>query len=250
MKANRPVVFFDLETTGTNTGKDRTVSLYLSKVVDGSVIDTYSALVNPCMAIPKEASDVHHITDEMVKDKPAFKDIAENVYNFLSGCDVAGFNIIAFDVPMLCEEFATCGINWPAPDVAKIDACSIFRLKEARTLTAAMKFYCNEEMEGAHDAGNDVNATIKVFFAQMRQYPDLADLTPEQIESFCTGGVKSLDVAGKIILNKDGVPCYGFGKSINVPVRSDRGFGEWMLKNNFPANTKAVVRKILSGSMF
>ena len=170
---------------------------------------------------------------------------SRHIFDFFAGCDVGGFNIINFDVPLLCEEFARAGFDWPTDDVRKIDACSIYRIKESRTLTAAMRFYCNEEMEGAHDAGNDVRATAKVLAAQLEQYEDLAAMSPAELEAFCTGGVINVDVAGKIVLDANGIPVYAFGKDKGLSVQKNPGFAEWMLGKDFPANTKAVIRKLI-----
>jgi DNA polymerase-3 subunit epsilon len=202
-------------------------------------------LVNPGMPIPKEATEVHNITDDMVKEAMPFAAYAKGIHEFFSGCILCGYNIKNFDVPLLSEEFSRCGINWPDADVKIIDAYKIFAIKERRDLTYAVKFYTGETLGGAHDAEVDVDATINVFAAQMRVYPDLKAMSVDELQRFCDEGVTNVDLAGKIVLNGQGVAVYSFGKSKGVPVTSDKGFGEWMLKNDFPENTKAIVRSLI-----
>ena len=245
----KPIVFFDLETTGKSVTKDRIVQLHMKKL-DGNLqpaADPLSLLINPGIPISAEATAIHGITDEMVKDAPKFNEVASLVMEYLGTDNVGGYNIKNFDVPFLCEELARCNITWPLPEMLIIDSYKVFSIKEQRNLTEAVRFYCNRIMEGAHDAGNDVDATVDVFGGQLNRYPDLAAMDDAALAAFCSDGIKTLDLAGKIYLNKDNVPCYAFGKSKDVPVTNDRGFGEWMLRetSDFPPNTKAVVRSIL-----
>lgn len=245
----KPIVFFDLETTGPNPTKDRIVSLFMVKLgPDLNVLGVdLSTLVNPGIPIPAESTVIHGITDEMVASAPPFKEIASDVLNYLGSDTLGGYNIATFDVPLLSEEFGRCGINWPVGIPVIVDAYKIFAIKERRDLAAAVKFYTRKDIDNAHDAGGDVASTIDVFAGQLAMYPDLSSMDESSLNGFCNQGITFLDLAGKIYLNKDNVPCYAFGKSKDVPVMNDRGFGDWMLRetSDFPANTKAVVRSIL-----
>lgn len=246
----KPIIFFDTETTGTNTSKDRILQLAALKKMSifATEGELKTMLINPCMPIPEEATAVHGITIEMVQDKPTFKQIAKAAFEFFRGCNIAGHNVREFDVPLLSEEFARCEITWPEPETKIFDTVRIFRIKERRDLASALKFYTGETMEGGHDAGNDTVAAAKILEAQVRRYEELATMTDEELDLFCMDGVKALDFAGKIIL-KDGVAVYSFGKEKGKPVTEAPGFGHWMLKesSDFPTNTKNVVREILFG---
>lgn len=248
MQESKPIVFIDLETTGTSTTKDRIVELAMKKMYAiNKPGELKTIVVNPGIPIPKGASDVHGFTDEMVKDKPKFIQYAKAVFEELRGCDIAGYNIRNFDLPLLFEEFARCGINWPLGDEKIFDSCNIFKIQEPRTLEAAVKFYCNRSIEDAHTAGGDVDSTIDVFFSQLQRYPDLISLSTDELDIFCTNGQKVLDVAGKIAVDAEGHPVYNFGKDSGKRLRDNPGFGQWMLKadSDFPTNTKNVVRAII-----
>lgn len=241
----KPIIFFDLETTGTDVVNDRIVQFAAMKVPETftEINEQKNVLMNPGRPISKEASEVHGITDEDVKDKPKFAQYAKGLFDFLSGCNYAGYNIIHFDVPMLSEEFARCGIEWPAKDSSFYDACNVFREKEKRDLTNAVKFYCNESHEDAHDALADVKATWKVFLAQQDRYEDLN--TPEKYAAFCVIP-GALDLAGKIVLNENGEAVYNFGKDKGKSVKHNPGFGQWMLNQSFSTNTKNIVRSLIN----
>lgn len=242
------IVFLDLESTGVDVVKDRIVQIAARKMnhdfTEEEEVKKY--LVNPGVPIPKEASDIHGITDEMVADQPTFAQRAVALNGYLQGCIIAGYNIIGFDVPMLSEEFGRCNINWPEDGAMFADAYVIFRQKEKRDLEAALMFYTGEQHEGAHDAGADILATEKVFKAQLKHYEDLKGMTIQEVHQFCQGDVPRLDLAGKIIL-KDGVAVYSFGKDIGKSVKENPGFGHWMLdpKNSFPKNTRDVVLSLI-----
>ncbi len=255
---NEHIAFIDLETTGLELESARIVQLstfkiatveLLRPVIDTASVEQKTYLVNPGIPIPKEASDVHGITDEMVRNKPPFSAYSKGLLGFLDGCDLAGYNVINFDIPLLAEEFARCGIDWPAPGYNVLDACTIFREKEPRDLSGAVRFFCGRELEGAHGADADAMASFEVLFAQLNKYDDLRAMTPAEISEFC-GTNKRLDLAGKIELNDRGQPFYTFGKAKGKEVQADRGFGEWMLKQTFfTTNTKRVLRRILYGEI-
>ena len=239
--------FFDLETTGKSITRDRIVQLSAIAVdqqlnQSGSAIELF---FNPKMPIPQEAVNVHGITNDMVKDAPVFKSLATGIAAYFSDCIICGYNIMAYDIPLLSEEFGRVGIEWPSKETVIIDVYKIFALKEKRDLANALKFYTGKAIEGAHNAVNDNLATIEVLKGQLEMYPDLREMDHAALYAFCNDGKKNVDLAGKIVLNDDGIPVYSFGKSQGVPVAKDRGYGEWMLKNDFPANTKKVIRDIL-----
>lgn len=247
----KPVIFFDLETTGTSTTKDRIVQLAAYKkqslYAPSNDAELKKMLINPAMPIPEGATAVHGITNDMVKDKPAFKQYAKAAFEFFRGCNVAGHNVREFDVPLLSEEFLRCEIVWPEPGTKIFDTLRIFRKEEKRDLASALKFYTGETLEGGHDAGNDTIAACKILEAQIRKYEHLQNLTDEQLDLYCMDGVKALDLSGKIILNESGVPVYSFGKSKGKPVKDEPGFGQWMLNQDFPTDTKNVIRELLFG---
>lgn len=241
------IAFIDLETTGTDFVADRIVQVAVA-IMDpdtGAPYQVKEALINPGRPIPNEATEVHGINDQMVAGRPTFAAIAKSLFVFLEGSDVGGFNVINFDVPFLAEEFARCSIDWPAPGTLFFDPYQIFATKERRDLTGAVRFYLDRPHEGAHGALADVLASVEVLKAQMNKYPDLDELP--KVAAFCQGTEKRLDLAGKIILNAQGVAVYSFGKSKGESVIENPGFAMWMLKpeQNFPENTKKVVRKLL-----
>lgn len=243
----KPFIIFDLESTGTSVTKDRIVSLAAKKVDRefNEVSPMRTILINPQMPIPAQATEVHGITDEMVKGAGTFAAYSKALAEYFEGCDLAGYNLKSFDVPLLSEEFARVGVIFPAPGTLIFDSYKIFSIKERRDLTGALKFYAGEAMEGAHDAGNDVLATEKVLKGQFAMYDDLREMDSEALHEFCNDGKKPLDIAGKIVLNEQGVAVYGFGKDEGKTVQDNPGFGLWMLKNDFPSDTKKVLNQLL-----
>jgi DNA polymerase-3 subunit epsilon len=254
LKLDRPAIFFDLETTGADIAKDRIVSIAVSKLTpDGSREDKYM-LVNPGMPIPAEATAVHGITDEMVKDSPRFHQIAKSLHAHIDGLDLAGFNIKGFDIPLLAEEFSRVGLDFPRKGIRVFDALGIFMNMERRRLQDAVKFYCGREITDAHNAAGDVESTIDVMTAQVERY---GFDTPEAIELHGRGQwdgeelvMRELyDPAGKLYLDDDGDVCYNFGKAKDTKVKVDPGFGNWMLKQEFiPRVTKSLLLAYFSSN--
>jgi DNA polymerase-3 subunit epsilon len=239
----RPIVFFDLETTGTDFVQDRVVQISVLKLFTDLTEDVRTRLINPGIPIPKEASQVHGIYDDDVRDKPRFSDIAKSLNEFFADCDIAGYNSNSFDIPFLVEEFARCAIEFPSPDTKLIDVCTIFKKKEERTLSAAMKFYCNKPHEDAHDAEADVRATLEVFKAQLARYKDIGTTTAE-LHDFCSRG-EVVDYTRKLALNENNEVVFNFGKNKGKPVKDDPEYIRWMLESDFPEGTKIALRKIL-----
>lgn len=248
MKLNlrRPLVFFDLETTGINITKDRIVELsYIKVLPDGSDVRK-TIRVNPGMHIPEQATAVHHITDEDVKDKPLFKEIAKTLAKDFEGCDFAGFNSNRFDIPLLMEEFLRAGVDFDISKRKFIDIQTIFHKMEQRTLTAAYKFYCDKDLDNAHSANADTEATYEVLQAQLDRYPNLEN-DVDFLSKFSSQS-RNVDLAGRIILNDNNVEVFNFGKYKGQPVeevlKRDSGYFGWMMQGDFPQNTKNVLTNI------
>lgn len=241
----RPIAFFDIEGTGLDISKDRIITIAIKRLSGDGSTQSAAWMVHPGFPIPKESTEIHGITDADVAHCPPFESVASEVLNFLFGCDLGGYNLRNYDIPLLYEEFSRAGLDWNLDGVHVIDASMIFRLKEPRDLTAAVAKYCGRKMEDAHDAGADVQATIDVFFGQLAAYPDLREMNLEQVATFSKGEDKRLDLAGKLALDKDGDPCFMVGNPRGRKVRDDISFGYWMLNKDFSNNTKTVLKKVL-----
>lgn len=250
---DRPLVFFDLETTGTDPAKDRIVELAMVKYrrpKAGGLAnhEILTSLIRPPCPIPPAATAVHGITDVDVKDKPAFLTVAGQYHDFVKGCDLAGYNLRGFDIPCLWEEFCRAGIVWDLDGICIIDAGEIFKKKEERTLEAAMRFFCGQEHIGAHGAAADCHATAAVLIAQIKRYADLMTMDRAALDKASRHDDDTrVDLAGKIRRNEQGEPVYAIGKAKGVRVVDDPGFGHWMLRNDFGEETKRCIRKLLEG---
>lgn len=240
LNLKRPLIFFDLETTGLNITHDRIVEISMVKVnPDGTVIEK-TRRINPEMPIPAEATAVHHISDEDVKDAPTFKQIARSLEQFMTGCDLAGFNSNRFDVPMLSEELFRAGISFNFKKARFIDVQTIFHKKEQRTLEAAYRFYCNKALEGAHSANADTMATFEVLKAQLDRYPDLVN-DVEELSRYSTQN-NNVDLMGRLIYDEKGREVINFGKykgQVAADVfKRDPGFYAWIMQGDFSQDTK------------
>ncbi len=248
MKLNNrnPIVFFDLETTGIDICKDRIVEISMIKVMpDGSEI-VKNRRINPTIPIPKEASEVHHIYDEDVKDCPTFKEIAKSLAAFIEGCDFAGFNSNKFDVPLLAEEFIRAGVDIDLKKRKFIDVQTIFHKMEQRTLVAAYQFYCGKSLDNAHSALADTRATYEVLQAQLDRYEELKN--DVDFLSDYTSRNNNVDFAGRMVYNEQGEACFNFGKykgrKVSEVLLSDPGYYGWMMKGEFPEHTKKMLTNI------
>jgi DNA polymerase-3 subunit epsilon len=248
MKLNleKPIVFFDLETTGINIGTDRIVEISILKVFPNGNKESKTWLVNPEMQIPKESSDIHGITNERVVTEPTFKELASEVSALISGCDLAGFNSNRFDIPLLAEELMRAGIDFDMQDRKAVDVQVIFHKKEQRTLSAGYQFYCGKELEGAHGAEADTNATYEILLAQLEKYEDIGT-TVADLSTFSSHG-KRADFAGFILCNDKDQEVFSFGKYKNRTVESvfkeNPGYHNWIQNADFPLYTKKVLRAI------
>ncbi len=248
MKLNlkRPLVFFDLETTGVDTAKDRIVEISMVKVMpDGEEI-VRTRLINPQMHIPEDATAIHGITDEDVKDQPTFAQIAKSLYKFIEGCDFGGFNSNRFDLPMLVEEFLRAGVDVDFKSRKFIDVQNIFHKMEQRTLVAAYKFYCDKDLTDAHSAEADTRATYEVLKAQLDRYAELQNDVTALAEFSARG--ETADYAGRIGYNEKGEEIFNFGKYKGVKVsevfQREPSYYDWMMKGDFPLYTKKVITEI------
>jgi DNA polymerase III subunit epsilon len=251
LNLKNPLVFFDLETTGVNANTDRIVEISYLKVYPNGNEETKTFRVNPGMPIPKEASDIHHITDEDVENSPTFKEIGKNIAKDIEGCDLAGFNSNRFDVPMLAEEFLRNDIDIDLSKRKLVDVQVIFHKMEQRTLSAAYKFYCNAELEGAHGAEADTRATYEVLKSQLDRYPDLTN-DVQYLSEFSSFN-RNVDFAGKIVLNDKDQEVFNFGKYkdqlVEDILKKDSGYYGWMMQGDFALNTKNVLTRIRLRSM-
>jgi DNA polymerase-3 subunit epsilon len=242
----RPLAFIDLETTGVNPGTDRIVEIAIIKVMpDGSKLPKRK-LINPEMPIPKGASDVHGITDDMVKDAPTFKQVANEIKQFLDHCDIGGYNSNKFDVPLLVEEFLRVDIDFKVDSRKLIDVQKVFFMMEPRTLTAAYKFYCGKNLDDAHSAEADADATWEVLLSQLQRYPQLGN-TLDSILAV-VGDEEIVDFARRMII-ADGKIVFNFGKHKGKPVeevlKKERSYYDWMMQGDFSQNTKQKLTEIL-----
>lgn len=246
LKLNRPIVFFDLETTGIDTSKDRIVEISLVKLTSDGKREIKTRRLNPTIPIPKQASDVHGITDDMVVDEPTFAQIARSLETWIAGCDLAGYNSNRFDIPLLHEEFYRAGIKLDLEGVNMVDVQSIFHKMEPRTLTAAYQYYCGKSLENAHSAQADTEATLDILLAQVERYPELAKSVPE-LAAF-SRMTNNMDLAGRVVFNENDVPVFNFGKFKGEVVADvfakQPSYYAWIMNGDFPQNTKDVVTKI------
>lgn len=247
LQLKRPIVFFDLETTGTDTAKDRIVELAFVKInVDGSR-EKYVKRINPQMPIPADSSAIHGIYDADVADAPTFKQIGHELNNWIKGCDFGGYNAARFDLPVLAEEFLRSGIEVDFTERVMVDVQQIFFKMEQRTLSAALAFYCGKAIENAHSAEADIDATIDVFEAQLERYESLPKNTLG-IQEF-TGSNDWVDYARRMVL-KDGEPIFNFGKhkgrSVKEIFEKEPSYYDWMMNADFALHTKQKISEILN----
>ncbi len=243
----RPIVFFDLETTGTDHAKDRIVELAFVKIMPDGTREQLTKRINPGIPIPPETTAIHSITDEDVKDCPVFKQIAHTLYDWMRGCDLGGYSSSKFDLPLLAEEFLRAGINVDFTERYMVDVQQIFFKMETRTLSAAYNFYCNKKLENAHSAEADINATIEVLEAQLERYNDLGNEVPA-LHKF-THTDEYVDYARRIVI-KDGQPVFNFGKHKGRKVEEiftiEPQYYDWMMQADFALHTKQKISEILN----
>jgi len=250
LQLTKPLAFIDLETTGINLATDRIVEIAIVKVLPDGKRSIKRKLLNPQMAIPKQSSDVHGITDEMVKDAPTFKEVAHELKQMLDGCDIAGYNSNRFDIPMLVEEFLRADVDFDMKGRRLLDVQNIFHKMEQRTLSAAYKFYCNKILDGAHGAEVDATATHEILIAQLERYPDLGTSIDSVLKLI--GEEPIVDFARRFIM-ENGVEIFNFGKykgrAVAEVLRTEPQYYDWMMKGDFPKYTKQKLTEIRTRSL-
>lgn len=250
MTLHRPLAVFDIESTGVSPRVDRIIELAVIRIHPDGRIDNRTWLVNPTLPIPLETTAIHGISDAHVADCPTFAEVAREILDYFENCDLAGFNVDRFDIPMLCEEFLRAGIFFDVDSRRVIDAQKIFHQREPRNLAAALAFYCKEEHTDAHGALADAEATLKVLGGQLARYDDL----PRDIEALDRllnpRDPFAADRSGKLRW-QDGEIVIHFGrkkgKKLRDLVEQDPGFLKWILKNDFPMDTRKIVEDALNG---
>lgn len=242
----KPICFFDLETTGTNLAKDRIVEIAILKVFPNGTKESKSWLVNPEMKIPEEVIAIHGISNEKVAHEPTFKQLAPKIYEMIKGCDLGGYNSNRFDIPLLVEELLRAGIDFDMKNTQSVDVQTIFHKMEQRTLSAAYKFYCGENLDNAHSAEADTNATYEVLKSQLDKYEELEnDIT--SLANF-SARKKCADFAGFIAYDKNGAEVFGFGKykgkNVEKVFEDEPGYYGWIQNADFPLYTKKILTAI------
>lgn len=250
LQLKKPLAFIDLETTGVNLGLDRIVEIAIVKILPDGTKSVKRKLLNPEMAIPKASSDIHGITDEMVKDAPTFRQVAHELKQMLDGCDLAGYNSNRFDIPLLMEEFLRVQVDFDMKNRKLLDVQNIFHKMEPRTLGAAYKFYCNKALEGAHGAEVDASATHEILEAQLERYPALGNNVDTILKTI--GEDVIVDFARRFIM-ENGTEVFNFGKFKGRPVadvlKSEPQYYDWMMKGDFPQHTKQKLTEIYTRTM-
>ena len=249
LSLSRPLVFFDIESTGVDVARSRIVELCGVKIhPDRSRTDFFQRF-NPGLPIPPDASAIHGITDAMVADEPRFHEKLPDIIAFFSNCDLAGYNIVKFDVPLFVEELLRSGVAAiPFADARFVDCFRLWYKKSPRTLSDALRHYADEEHTNAHSAQADVEATIKVLAGQLRKHNDLApDLGC--LHDFCNEGKEVIDYAGMFARNAEGELVFTFGQNKGKRIADNYGMLEWMLLRDFPAHTKHIAKRILAGEL-
>ena len=246
LNLTRPIVFFDLETTGINIATDKIVEISILKVFPNGNKESKTWLVNPEIEIPQAAIDVHGITNEKVVTEPTFKELASKVNEMIADADLAGFNSNRFDIPLLAEELMRVGIDFDMNHRKAIDVQVIFHKKEQRTLSAGYQFYCGKVLEGAHGAEADTNATYEILLAQLDKYDDIENYV-DALSDFSTHGVRA-DFAGFILMNEEDQEIFSFGKykgrTVEEVFNENPGYHNWIQNADFPLYTKKVLREI------
>lgn len=246
LKLRRPIAFIDIETTGLNVSADRIVELSVLRISTDNREDWLSTRINPEMPIPPKSTAIHGISDADVSDAPVFKEIAKTLTQFLEGCDLAGYNAIKFDLPVLAEEFLRAGIDFNFRKRRYVDVQVIYHKKEQRTLSAAYQFYCKKELSDAHSSKSDTAATFEVLKAQLDRYTDLQNDVEKLAEYSSFNNI--VDFAGRIILDEKGIEIFNFGKhkgkSVEAVLKDEPSYFSWMMNGDFPLYTKKVLTEI------
>ena len=251
LQLSRPIAFIDLETTGVNLSTDRIIEVAIIKILPDETRQVKRKLINPGIPIPPQSTEIHGITDEMVKDAPTFKQAGNELKQFIENCDMGGYNSNRFDIPMLMEEFLRAGMDVDLSARRMVDVQHIFYTMEPRTLTAAYKFYCEKELVNAHNAESDVMATIDVLLSQIERYPQLGTTVDTILAEI--GEEKIVDYARRFLYNDKGIEVFNFGKHKGRPVidilKAEPQYYDWMMRGDFPLHTKQKLTEILNRTL-
>jgi len=250
IKLLRPIVFLDVETTGLNLVTDRVVEIALLKILPDGTKQMKRKLINPEINIPSQVAEIHGITNEMVKDAPKFRDIANEIRQFLDGADLGGYNSNKFDWPLLAEEFLRAGLDFDIQGKKLVDVQKIYHLLEPRTLSAAYKFYCDKELSNAHSAEADITATWEVFSAQVARYPQLGDTLDTVVKYI---GVEELVDFARRMSMENGKEVFNFGKhkgkAVEDVLKAEPTYYDWVMKSEFALHTKLKLTEIFNRTM-
>lgn len=245
LNLSRPIIIFDVESTGLNITKDRIIELSYIKVFPDGHEQEHTYRFNPGMPIPQQSIAVHHITDDDVRDCPRFEQMAAELAQLFEGCDIAGFNSNHFDIPILAQEMANAGVEFDVKKCRFVDVQTIYHKKEKRDLAAACKFYCGVDMENHHESMADTRTTLNVLKAQLDRYPDLEN--DVDFLSKYSSYSRNVDLAGRVVLNDNGQPTINFGKYkgqlLDEVLERDWGYAGWVMNSDFPEDTKQVFRE-------
>lgn len=251
LQIKKPLAFIDIEATGSNVATDRIVEIAIIKTLPDGNRTVKRKIINPQIPIPQNITDIHGITDEMVKDAPTFKQLAHEIKQSLDGCDIACYNAYRLDIPLLIEEFLRAEVEFDMKNRKVIDVQKIFHQMEQRTLSAAYRFYCNKNLEGAHGAEVDAAATAEILYAQLERYPQLGN----NVESILklVGDDSIIDFARRFVYDDKGMEVFNFGKHKGRPVhevlKAEPQYYDWMMKGEFPMNTKQKLTEIYTKNM-
>ena len=245
LKLEKPIVFFDLETTGVQVAKDRIVEISILKILPNGNKESKTWLVNPTIPIPAETTAIHGISDEKVANEPIFKELALEISTLIKNCDLAGYNSNRFDIPLLAEEFLRAEVDFSMEGRKAVDVQNIFHKLEQRTLVAAYKFYCDKDLTNAHSAEADTTATYEVLLAQLDKYDEIEN-DINFLSEFSQRGGKFADMAGFVRFNEEGKEVLSFGKYRDVTLeqiwKDNPGYFSWINQADFPLYTKNVMR--------
>ena len=251
LQLKKPLAFIDIEATGTNVAIDRIVEIAMIKHMPDGNVSLKRKILNPQMPIAQNISEIHGITDEMVKTAPTFKQVAQEIKQFLDGCDLSCYNAYRLDVPMLMEEFLRAEVEFDMKNRKIVDVQKIFHQMEQRTLSAAYRFYCNKTLEGAHGAETDARATSEILDAQLARYPQLGNSVDSILKTI--GEDNIIDFARRFAYDDKGVEVFNFGKHKGRPIsdvlKAEPQYYDWMMRGEFPMNTKQKLTEIYTRTM-
>lgn len=251
LQLKRPIAFIDLETTGVSLSADRIIEIAIIKILPDGTRQVKRKLINPGMPIPLATTEIHGITDKMVKDAPTFKQVGNEIKMFIENCDLGGYNSNRFDIPILMEEFLRAGMDVDLSTRKMIDVQHIFYTMEPRTLSAAYKFFCEKELTDAHSAEADVDATIEVLMAQLKRYKNLGNSVDSILGAI--GEDKIVDYARRFGFDDKGNEIFNFGKhkgrTVRDVLKAEPQYYDWMMRGDFPLHTKQKLTEILNRTL-